>query len=73
MQEIMRGYHRKGGNPRAALKIDIMKAYDTVDWNFLLTILQLMDFPEDFILWVCNSITTPRFSISLNGALVGLF
>nr|GFA38828.1 RNA-directed DNA polymerase, eukaryota, reverse transcriptase zinc-binding domain protein [Tanacetum cinerariifolium] len=34
-QEILRGYNWKHGARRAALKIDIQKAYDTVDWDFL--------------------------------------
>ncbi|GJV38080.1 sodium/hydrogen exchanger 6 [Tanacetum coccineum] len=34
-QELMRNYHRKRGPPRCAFKVDIHKAYDTVDWGFL--------------------------------------
>ncbi|GJT83821.1 RNA-directed DNA polymerase, eukaryota, reverse transcriptase zinc-binding domain protein [Tanacetum coccineum] len=34
-QELLKGYNSKSGPPRCALKIDIAKAYDTVDWNFL--------------------------------------
>nr|GEX06939.1 hypothetical protein [Tanacetum cinerariifolium] len=34
-QELMHSYHRDIGPPRCAFKIDIQKAYDTVDWNFL--------------------------------------
>ncbi|GJU39339.1 retrovirus-related pol polyprotein from transposon TNT 1-94 [Tanacetum coccineum] len=33
--ELMRNYHRKRGPPRCAFKVDIHKAYDTVDWGFL--------------------------------------
>ncbi|GJU01500.1 RNA-directed DNA polymerase, eukaryota, reverse transcriptase zinc-binding domain protein [Tanacetum coccineum] len=33
------GYDRKGGPSRVAFKIDIQKAYDTVNWCFLETIL----------------------------------
>nr|GEU58849.1 hypothetical protein [Tanacetum cinerariifolium] len=38
-QKLMRNYHMRRGPPRCALKVDIQKAYDTVDWNFLETIL----------------------------------
>ncbi|GJT49873.1 putative reverse transcriptase domain-containing protein [Tanacetum coccineum] len=38
-QELMRNYHRRRGPPRCAFKVDIQKAYDTVDWSFLETIL----------------------------------
>ncbi|GKC80929.1 hypothetical protein Tco_1136646, partial [Tanacetum coccineum] len=34
-QEIMHNYHLDGGTPRYAFKVDIQKAYDTVDWEFL--------------------------------------
>ncbi|XP_071699645.1 uncharacterized protein [Rutidosis leptorrhynchoides] len=34
-QEIMRNYHIDRGTLRCAIKVDIQKAYDTVDWNFL--------------------------------------
>ncbi|GJY65904.1 hypothetical protein Tco_0468142 [Tanacetum coccineum] len=34
-QEIMHNYHLDRGVPRCAFKVDIQKAYDTVDWDFL--------------------------------------
>ncbi|GJZ95658.1 retrovirus-related pol polyprotein from transposon TNT 1-94 [Tanacetum coccineum] len=34
-QELMRNYHRKGEPPKVAFKIDINKAFDSVDWGFL--------------------------------------
>lgn len=34
-QELMKGYGRKHGLSRCALKIDLQKAYDTVSWKFL--------------------------------------
>ncbi|GKC21323.1 hypothetical protein Tco_1023473 [Tanacetum coccineum] len=39
-QELMHGYHWDKGPPRCAFKIDIQKAYDTVDWRFLGVILK---------------------------------
>ncbi|GKC25229.1 RNA-directed DNA polymerase, eukaryota, reverse transcriptase zinc-binding domain protein [Tanacetum coccineum] len=35
IQEIMKGYNRKGGPKRVAIKIDLQKAYDTISWKFL--------------------------------------
>nr|GEX67474.1 hypothetical protein [Tanacetum cinerariifolium] len=34
-QKIMHNYHLDHGVPRCAFKVDIQKAYDTVDWDFL--------------------------------------
>ncbi|GJV04201.1 hypothetical protein Tco_1337770 [Tanacetum coccineum] len=33
-QELMHNYHLDHGTPRCAFKVDIQKAYDTVDWMF---------------------------------------
>ncbi|KAL7616426.1 hypothetical protein Lser_V15G04034 [Lactuca serriola] len=38
-QELMVGYKSKSGVPKCTLKVDIQKAYDTVDWKFLNRIL----------------------------------
>ncbi|GJV54128.1 polypyrimidine tract-binding protein homolog 2 isoform X1 [Tanacetum coccineum] len=34
-QELMHNYHRNRGPPRCTFKVDIQKAYDTVDWHFI--------------------------------------
>ncbi|PWA74759.1 RNA-directed DNA polymerase, eukaryota, Reverse transcriptase zinc-binding domain protein [Artemisia annua] len=39
-QEVLKGYDRKEGPKRIALKVDIQKAYDTVNWEFLEDILR---------------------------------
>ncbi|GJX24441.1 sodium/hydrogen exchanger 6 [Tanacetum coccineum] len=38
-QKLMHNYHLDRGPPRCAFKVDMQKAYDTVDWNFLRSIL----------------------------------
>nr|GEY26736.1 RNA-directed DNA polymerase, eukaryota, reverse transcriptase zinc-binding domain protein [Tanacetum cinerariifolium] len=43
------GYNRKGGPKRCSLKIDIAKAYGTVDWGFLESILYNFSFPVKMI------------------------
>lgn len=48
-QELLRKYARKRGSPRCILKIDIQKAYDTVDWDFLREVLQHLNFSCKFI------------------------
>ncbi|GJX75383.1 hypothetical protein Tco_0313978 [Tanacetum coccineum] len=34
-QELLRGYHRKRGYARCAFKVDIQKAFDSMEWSFL--------------------------------------
>lgn len=72
-QEIVKGYHRLNIPSSCPLKVDLMKAFASVDWRFLLTILQAMEFPEKFIEWIKACLTTSSFSISINGALCGFF
>ncbi|KAL2243995.1 UNVERIFIED_CONTAM: hypothetical protein Sindi_0517500 [Sesamum indicum] len=53
--------------PRCALKVDIRKAYDTVEWDFLLAVLHMFGFLTQFIRWIEECVTTPSFSMGLNG------
>ncbi|XP_028110090.1 uncharacterized protein LOC114308656 [Camellia sinensis] len=68
----MRGYHRDSKVPRCAMKVDIMKAYDNVRWEFILDILKAMDFPLCMINWIKACMTSPSFSICINGSLHGI-
>ncbi|GJY89211.1 hypothetical protein Tco_0503839 [Tanacetum coccineum] len=70
---IMHNYHLDHGVPRCAFKVDIQKAYDTVDWNFLRVILIGFGFHERMIAWIMECVTTTSFSISINGSLHGYF
>ena len=71
--ELVRGYERSTLSPRCAIKIDLQKAFDSLDWNFILDILTVLKFPSLFIEWIRSCLTGARFSISLNGGLVGYF
>lgn len=44
MHELVRNCHRRGGKARCVVKIDIMKAYDTIKWDFLFSTLEIMAF-----------------------------
>lgn len=69
----MYNYHKGVGKPRYTLKVDLTKAYDSVSWGFILLCLRFFGVPTKFICWVKECITSPSFSISLNGSLVGFF
>ncbi|KAL2251927.1 UNVERIFIED_CONTAM: Retrovirus-related Pol polyprotein from type-1 retrotransposable element R2 [Sesamum indicum] len=47
-QELFMGYNQARLPPRCALKVDIRKASDTVEWDFLVATLQLFGFPPTF-------------------------
>nr|GEU28765.1 hypothetical protein [Tanacetum cinerariifolium] len=48
-QELMHKYHQNIGPPRCAFKVDIQKAYDTVDWRFSGFILMKFGFHQTMI------------------------
>ncbi|XP_020256684.1 uncharacterized protein LOC109833427 [Asparagus officinalis] len=71
--ELAKSYSRKGISPRVMLSIDIRKAFDTVNWKFLKKMLEGLGFPRVMVKWILACISSPRFSISLNGSLHGYF
>nr|GEV15128.1 hypothetical protein [Tanacetum cinerariifolium] len=72
-QELLKGYDRKRGPSRVAFKIDIQKAYDTVNWCFLETILTHFGFHGKMIQWIMVYVKTTSFTINVNGELCGFF
>lgn len=72
-QELMKNYHIDRGIPRCAFKIDIQKAYDTVDWSFLRCILQSFGFHHVMIKWIMRCVTSVSYSINVNGEVHGFF
>lgn len=55
------------------LKVDIKKAFDTVSWDFVMKLLEAQDFPPNFRCWIKECISSPRFSVAINGELAGFF
>ncbi|XP_074283719.1 uncharacterized protein LOC141608256 [Silene latifolia] len=66
-------YKRKACSPRVMMKIDLQKAYDSVEWSFLNDMLITLKFPESIIRILMQCVTTPSYSLSLNGELFGFF
>lgn len=71
--ELVKNYHKDSVTARCAVKIDISKAFDSVQWPFLLSVLEAMGLPEKFILWIKKCIELASFSIQINGELAGYF
>ncbi|KAL0286732.1 UNVERIFIED_CONTAM: hypothetical protein Sradi_7141400 [Sesamum radiatum] len=72
-QELLAGYNQTRLPERCTLKVDIQKAYDSVEWDFLLEVLTLFNFPTHFINLIEQCVSTASFSVSLNGAIHGFF
>ncbi|GJV03208.1 RNA-directed DNA polymerase, eukaryota, reverse transcriptase zinc-binding domain protein [Tanacetum coccineum] len=71
--ELLRGYERKDGPKRVAMKIDIQKAYNTVNWQFLEVILNGFGFHEKMVKWIVRCVTYVSFSVCVNGERFGYF
>uniref|UniRef100_A0A2N9GB01 Reverse transcriptase domain-containing protein n=1 Tax=Fagus sylvatica TaxID=28930 RepID=A0A2N9GB01_FAGSY len=68
VQEILHSFKKrkvKGGF--VALKVDLQKAYDRVNWSFLKEVLYRFGFHEKFIMWIMQCVTKVSFSILING------
>ncbi|GJZ07560.1 RNA-directed DNA polymerase, eukaryota, reverse transcriptase zinc-binding domain protein [Tanacetum coccineum] len=72
-QELLKGYERKDRPNRVAMKIDIQKAYDTVNWKFLEDILKGFGFHGKMVKWIISCITIVSFSICVNVESFGYF
>lgn len=56
VQELLRKYNCKTSSSRCILKVDLQKAFDTVDWKFLRDVLLGLSFPSRFVHWVMKSV-----------------
>lgn len=71
--EMIRGFYQKGISRIGLLKVDLRKAFDTINWEFILLILRAADFPPSFINWISQCLTSTSFPIMINGDLCGNF
>ena len=72
-QELMKNYHSNVSPPKCALKIDLEKAYDSIRWGCIMDILTAMGTPTNMLRCIMACITSPKFSICINGELTGFF
>jgi len=60
-----------GGN--IAMKIDVSKAFDTLNWDFLINVLHCFGFSQVFCDWIKNILLSARVSVCVNGTQQGYF
>ncbi|KAK3211633.1 hypothetical protein Dsin_016339 [Dipteronia sinensis] len=48
------------------MKIDICKAFDTLDWSFLRKVLQAFGFSSVFVGWINSILSSSRLSVLIN-------
>ncbi|XP_070035312.1 secreted RxLR effector protein 78-like [Nicotiana tomentosiformis] len=65
--ELIKWYGRKGTSPRCMIKIDMQKAYDSLEWVFLEQVLIGLNFLETFVKWIMTCVQTVSYSIVVNG------
>lgn len=72
-QEMIHSINKpvRGGN--VVLKIDMAKTYDSVHWSFLLHVLAAFGFSEQVCAIFKQSISSPWFSMVMNGSPKGFF
>ncbi|CAA7034519.1 unnamed protein product [Microthlaspi erraticum] len=71
--ELVRDFNKEGNITRGCLQIDIAKAYDNVSWDFVRSLLEAFELPDNFKEWINLCIPSPHYSVSVNGELSGFF
>jgi hypothetical protein len=64
---------RDGDLGYAVLKLDMSKAYDRVEWDFLEQMMRRLGFDEQWIMLIMECVSTVFYQIKVNGELTDSF
>ncbi len=74
VQEILHSFKKRNiKDGFVALKLDLQKVYDWVNWGFLKVVLSQFGFSPIFICWIMEYISSVSFSILVNGGITKIF
>ncbi|XP_050207447.1 uncharacterized protein LOC126656868 [Mercurialis annua] len=71
--DLVRNYHVNSGTPRFLLKIDLKKAYDSINWDFVEESLLFLNFLDNIIKLIMECIKSSSFYVNWNGSDGDLF
>lgn len=73
LQEMVNSINSKARNGNVLMKVDMAKAYDSVEWDFLLHVMEAFGFSLQVCNLIRNCISSPWFSVIMNGVSKGFF
>lgn len=62
---------RQGRNGVAALKVDMSKAYDRIEWGYLENMMKATGFAEEWVKLFMMCVTTVQYEVVFNNDLLG--
>lgn len=72
-QEFIRHLDKKTRGHNIAFKLDMLKAFDMVRWDFLQSLLLKFGFADRFVRLILNNLQCSWFSLLINGRTTGFF